>query len=548
MSYQSSIHFDPTALLIIKNEIDNSIKLVENAVSTLAEEQTLPFGIDDALNQFEQCARILAMIDMPRLALITDYSASLMRKIMSEPQNIQTQDVIALSEGTTMLKRYIEFICLREVRVPQFLIDTLNRLELALGKPQTREGSQILPLLDCFQPNFNLAATPELEKSAYVHQLYKLSLRKLLQHTTQSLDFQAIKIVGVYLASFARNTPSQQYWELVNIALGYLDHLILNQARLRVFIQLETNIGQFLQHPENFTATSADLADILSLCISQEDEISEHIRQQLNIGDEQLSDTQLEVLSRHLYGPDYTTIHTASKLITDAMTQIRHDIEYNYQNMSTEKIQELQASLKNLANVFKVLNLNEAYQELYRQSEALNQPTILNDENYAQQLMKSILAAMNSIGILERNYLSSRLQLRVNNMNISLDRLDEAHQVLLTESKALIEMVIQMLLQYEQQPEAALLEPLCVHLKELSGAALFLGSKDQQLALLNTAEFVHRRNEQQQTLNLEQICLILNVLASLDMLIDNLKNKQPVLQSMFDVALENSQKLQTAAA
>ena len=119
MSYQSSIHFDPTALLIIKNEIDNSIKLVENAVSTLAEEQTLPFGIDDALNQFEQCARILAMIDMPRLALITDYSASLMRKIMSEPQNIQTQDVIALSEGTTMLKRYIEFICLREVRVPE---------------------------------------------------------------------------------------------------------------------------------------------------------------------------------------------------------------------------------------------------------------------------------------------------------------------------------------------------------------------------------------------------------------------------------------------
>lgn len=548
MSYQSSIHFDPTALLIIKNEIDNSIKLVENAVSTLAEEQTLPFGIDDALNQFEQCARILAMIDMPRLALITDYSASLMRKIMSEPQNIQTQDVIALSEGTTMLKRYIEFICLREVRVPQFLIDTLNRLELALGKPQTREGEQILPLLDCFQPNFNLAATPELEKSAYVHQLYKLSLRKLLQHTARSLDFQAIKIVGVYLASFARNTPSQQYWELVNIALGYLDHLILNQARLRVFIQLETNIGQFLQHPENFTATSADLADILSLCISQEDEISEHIRQQLNMGDEQLSDTQLEVLSRHLYGPDYATIHTASKLITDAMTQIRHDIEYNYQNMSTEKIQELQTSLKNLANVFKVLNLNEAYQELYRQSEALNQPTILNDENYAQQLMKSILAAMNSIGILERNYLSSRLQLRVNNMNISLDRLDEAHQVLLTESKALIEMVIQMLLQYEQQPEAALLEPLCVHLKELSGAALFLGSKEQQLALLNTAEFVHSRNEQQQTLNLEQICLILNVLASLDMLIDNLKNKQPVLQSMFDVALENSQKLQTAAA
>ncbi|BDE24482.1 hypothetical protein OCUAc20_29820 [Acinetobacter baumannii] len=41
MSEHNSIQFDPTALLIIKNEIDNSIKLVEGAVSTLIEEQAL---------------------------------------------------------------------------------------------------------------------------------------------------------------------------------------------------------------------------------------------------------------------------------------------------------------------------------------------------------------------------------------------------------------------------------------------------------------------------------------------------------------------------
>ena len=547
MSYQSSIHFDPTALLIIKNEIDNSIKQVENAVTTLADEQALPFGIDDALIQFEQCARILAMIDMPRLSLITQYSAQLMRKIMANPQHIQTEEVIALSEGTAMLKRYIEFICLREVKVPQFLIDTLNRLEIALGKPQTREGDQILPLLDCFQPNFDLPQVPELEKSSYVHQLYKLCLNKLLQHQATPLDFQAVKLIGAYLASFSKQQPSQQYWQLVNVACSHIDHLILNNARLKVLIQLETNIGYYFEQPAQFMARTADLADILSLCISQEDDVSEHIRHQLNIGDELLTDTQLDVLSRHLYGPDYNTIHTASELITDAMTQIRNDIEYNYQNMSTEKVQELQQNLKNLAHVFKVLNLNEAYQELYRQAETLNQPTMLNDANYAQQLMKSILAAMNSIGILERNYLSSRLQLRVNNMNISLDRLDDAHEALLTESKALIEVVIQTLLQLNQDSNAETLESLATHINELAGAALFLGSQQQQLALLQTAKFLHAYHDTQQTLNLEQINQILNVLASMDMLIDNLKNKQPVLQSMFDVALKNSQKLQAAA-
>ena len=156
MSYQTSIHFDPTALLIIKNEIDNSIKLVETAVNTLAEEQALPFGIDDALNQFEQCTQVLALIDMPHLSQITQYSAELMRKIMAQPQQIKTSDVVTLSEGTTMLKRYIEFISLREVKVPQFLLDTLNRLEKALGKKITKEGQTIQLLLDCITLFFGL--------------------------------------------------------------------------------------------------------------------------------------------------------------------------------------------------------------------------------------------------------------------------------------------------------------------------------------------------------------------------------------------------------
>ena len=223
MSYQTSIHFDPTALLIIKNEVDNSIKLVEAAVSTLAEDHTLPFGIDDALNQFEQCAQVLVLIDMPNLGQIAQYSAELMRKIMANPENINTQDVVALSEGTTMLKRYIEFICLREVKIPQFLLDTLNRLELALGKPLTHEGHQLESLLNTVQPNFQLPTIPTLEKSEYVHRLYKLALHKLLKQQETELDLQAIRIVGAYLAGLANQLPSQQYWGLVHVAFNQID-------------------------------------------------------------------------------------------------------------------------------------------------------------------------------------------------------------------------------------------------------------------------------------------------------------------------------------
>ncbi|MEO3355817.1 chemotaxis protein [Acinetobacter haemolyticus] len=548
MSYQTSIHFDPTALLIIKNEIDNSIKLVETAVNTLAEEQALPFGIDDALNQFEQCTQVLALIDMPHLSQITQYSSELMRKIMAQPQQIKTSDVVALSEGTTMLKRYIEFICLREVKVPQFLLDTLNRLELALGKPLTKEGQTIQPLLSLISPRFNLPLAPTLEKSQYIHQLYKLCLHKLIKQTETPLDLQGIKLVGVYLAGLSTELPSQQYWQLVNVALGLIDELSITEARLRTLIQIETNIAKFLNQPSTYAAELSDLADVLSICISQENNISHHIRDQLNIGDELLSDTQLQVLSRHLYGPDYETIHTVSRLMTDEMAQIRNEIEYNYQNMSTEKTQEIQQKLNQLANVFKVLNLNEAAKEITQQAEKLSHSDFLTDASSVQQLMNGILASMNSIGILERNYTSSRLQLRVNNLQISLDRLDEAHKALLTETKTLIETLTQTLSLYAQDPTSHSIEALPDYLKELSGAAQFLGSTAQQTALLGAADFAQHRLAQNQALDAEQINCLLNVVAGLDLLVDNLRNKQPVLQSMFDVALSNSQQLQTIAA
>lgn len=547
MSYQTSIHFDPTALLIIKNEVDNSIELVESAVSTLIEDQSLPFGIDDALNQFEQCAQVLALIDMESLAKIAQYAAELMRKIMANPSQINTTEVIALSEGTTMLKRYIEFICLREVKIPQFLLDTLNRLELALGKPLTTEGQHIEPLIDCITPDFKLPQAPSLEKSEYVHRLYKLCLTKLIKQEETELDLQAIKLVGAYVSGMSTAHTSKQYWNLVYVAFNNIDHLLINEPRLRTLVNIERSMAQYFADAECFKPSISDLANILSLCISQEDEISQHIRSQLNMGEDALTDTQLQVFSRHLYGPDFETMHTISKLVTTEMAQIRNDIEFNYENMTPEKTQELQTQLNNLANIFKVLNLNEAYSDLTRQAASLNQNDILKDANFAQQLMNVMLSAMNSIGVLERHHTSSRLQLRVNNMHISLDRLDEAHHALLNESKRSVDLTTEVLVNYLQDHNLVTLANIPNQCHEIAGAMLFLNAQQGQIALKATADFLQNRIDTSTALTTDEINHALNALASADILIENLKNKQPVLQSMFKVALDSSEKLKIVA-
>lgn len=355
MSYQTSIHFDPTALLIIKNEVDNSIKLVESAVATLVEEQQLPFGIDDALLQLEQCSQILLLIDLPDIAKIAQYSAELMRKIMSNPQQIITSDIQHLSEGVTTLKCYIEFSCVKQLTIPQFLLQSLNQLELSLNKPLTREGYQIEQQLGGVAPELDLPMQAALEKSEHIHRLYKNCLLKLLTRKTKKLDFEGFKLVGQYISGIAQQTQSELYWNLVRIVLAHLNDTLLTEPRLRILINLETQIAQFLKQPLSFSASAEDVSDILTLCITQDNQHSDYLRQQLKISDKILSDSELYLYRKQLFGPDQQTIRTVCNLLNDEITVLHKDIEFNYTNFNDERTSEIKQQLQNICRTLSVL-------------------------------------------------------------------------------------------------------------------------------------------------------------------------------------------------
>ena len=547
MSSQTSIHFDPTSLLIIKNEIIHILQQVESTVDELIEEQSLPFGIDDALQQFEQTAKVLDFIELPQLSKMVRYSVQIMHQVIARPEQLNLKQVTALSESTTVLKRYIEFICLREIHVPQFLLDTLNQLEMALHLPLTSASTGLIEPDALAQLQLQQSPAVAIEHTQYIPQLYRLCLHNLIQQSETEQDFAAIRFIGAYLAQHAEATPSQTFWQLVNIAFELMEDLILSDARLRVLIHLERQITAFLQQPQQFQAEAGTTTDILTLCISQENALSDSIRQQLQISDQVLTDLQLQIYSRHLFGPDQNTIETVCQLISDEINQIRNDIEFNYQNMPEERMQLLRNKLLELANIFKVMNLNEAYLEFRYQADHLNPDNMQQNPRFAQRLMNSLLSAMNSIGILKRNFTSARLQLDVNNMNISLDRLDEAHQLLLSETKLLIERCCDTVLDYAKQPEQVNLQYLPDMFKELSGAALFLDAPQAQHALQNAQHYLDQVIQQQQTLDQAKLQSLLEILAAIDLVVEHFQTGHPVLASTQDIALQSSQTFHAVA-
>ena len=540
MSFQSSSHFDATMLLIVRPEIDNTIKSVENGVSNLLEDGSLPFGIDDALINLEQCAHVLYLLDHPFSGKLISLIAQVMQKIIGDSkQEIQMTDVEAMSEATNVIKRYLDFLCVRETSAPQFLIATINKLEIVLGLPLTREGTFISPFLETMNPNVTLNEAAQLPPSQYIARLYKLSLLKILKEQETDLDFQALSLCGNYLAALASDKPSQQYWGYVHLTLNHLDSTIITDPRLRVLVNIETQISTFLAQPEQFTPNKEDLADIITLCLSQDNSVSQQLREQLNIIDDVLSDDQLEVLSRQLYGPDLQTIQTVVKLLSEQIKDVSGKLETTQYQHNDEERNIVCSSLNEISNVLDVINLNDAAQQVRTQNSRILANNHADNQQHATQLMNTLLFATNSLQILERNYTPGRLKLKLNNTQITLEKVEEAQQILCNEARITIQNISERILAYIENNQGSEFETLPELLKEVSGALLFLESEQNQNNLQKIAQlFEQDIIPNNKALDSAQIKLLATVIASADFYLEQIQNQQPQISSTIQLGKE----------
>ncbi len=549
MPFQSSSHFDPTSLLIVRKEIDQSIKHVENGASALLEDGSAPFGLDDALTNLEQCSHVLRLVEQPQLGQLTELTAKVMKKVIEDTQAGQVDQarVEAMSEATNVTKRYLDFLCVRETLAPQFLLPTINKLEASLQLPLTREGVFLTPFLETVHPNVAFDAPADLPKSKYVQRLYKLSLLNLLKMQETDLDFQALSLCSNYLSSIATGTPSEQYWRFVHIALRDLDQIILTETRLRVLVQIEQQSHAFLNDAQ-FSPTQQDYADILVLCMSQESQLAQQLREQLNVHDEVLSDDQMQVLSRQLYGPDLDTIQTVVELLNDQIKSISNRIETGQYIQQDNERQEIVASLREAVNIFQVINLNDSAAKLRSQADQIEANENLSSDKHANDVMSSLLFASNSLQILERNYTPARLKLKFNNTQITLDKIEEAQMAVCDEARISLTKVSEQIVQYQQTQDNEQLTGVADILREVSGALLFLESDDGHKILQKTAQLVDQITTQQKSFDPAQLKLLAQSIASAAYYFEQLQQNQPILARPMQIGLQSITALEQAVA
>lgn len=546
MADQTTVSFNPTSLLMVKSEIERSIQQIEMLVTSLVDERKEPLELDDALLHLHQCAQVLQLLKQHNLAKLVEYSAQLITKMAKQPEHIKQRDSYVVSHAILSAKRYIDFTCLEEKSIPQFLLCDLNALEQQLSLPKTTESMALEKVLD-HVPEVDYDGQQLTESSEYIYQLYKICLKQLFSQNTSTLNSYALKAVGEHLVHLSLHKPSASYWKLVYQLFVNIDNVFLNVTRLRIFVEIEKNIEAFLSDL-SFKPSITEVASIIYICIAQSSEVSKKLQDQIEHTIDVIDDRDLSVLYEKVFSADYETVRTVTQLLTEEITTSYQELEIKYQNLSTERLDGLYQQVFAVKQILTVLNLHDIAHDLEQYLPLLQDSVKIKEESLVNELIQSLLSALNHLRLYARQKTPRLLRYNMVNQNIALDRLDDAYYTLIQELQVLVDEGSHQLMQYVETPEKNIIEILPKQLDEISGATRFIFDHDAICeAATNSARFIEACFEQQVNIEEKDVRVLLGVYASIEIALNEIKNHQPVMLDMFAVALSHTQQLKVAA-
>ena len=552
MSLATAQHFDATALHIVKSEIDASLLQVQNTLSAYIDDTSNAYGLTEASENMAQIHGVLTLLEITGAIELARVISQLISQIVSNPSQVNDQQLAALSEGLMMLSRYLEFVVLRESLLPHFLLPTINRIHSVLGIAPLREGYFLEPYLSIVQmPRLNLGLQkPDIstKQLGQLNALYKSSLNHILRKKASLLDYQAMKLVSHFSSMLAASTPSELYWYAINTAVVDLEHCALNDARLRSLIQLERNLQKFLAASDSFVPTMQDLADALTLSACRDHDAADELRQQLGLNDYLISDAQSSLLARYLCGPDSATIHVTTELMQQEITDIKNKIDsMQHGDLIDSGFDGIAAQLHQLANALILLNLTEAGTLLAYQGHQVAGWQNLGNVEDVNNLMDALLYASNALTILDRSYIAGSSKLPFHNLHISLHQLEEAGETLIRESRDTLSMSMRSLSSYLETSDVLHMNNVPAMFESVGGALIFLDANIGHDLLKQAARYVeYAFAPDSKAPAASDINLLANIIVTIDHYLESIQLQRPSGIRPFDVGIQSANALKVA--
>lgn len=522
--------------------------------------------LDQAAEHLKQVAGTLDLLQVPGAALIAREMFQLLQHTGSDKgAEMGDKQLSVLSGAFFVLPRYLEFVASRQADIPLLALAQANELRAVYGAELLLEshfnGDEVKLFTKTSQMQVDTpAATGEALKDTLkrLRHMYQVGLLGILRDADAELH---LRLMGRAVQRLAAQVPAgsmQRFWLLAHVLLECFQHggLEINIMRKRLFTVLDREIRRLAQSAPELSNEVPEIfeREILFLLriSSYRDGVAGRFLSGAHILPLEPSDAQLVELRRQMLGPGFETLASVVGELRGELRNAKDMLEILMQSGITddEELQPLIATLRQVADVLRVLNLPSLAQLLVQLSESL--VTLKDHAQYDTasvftDVADALLFVESSLEQLDRQNLSQQDLAEVSGERrkeiTSGNLLSEATQLVLEESQSGINMAKRAISAYvESGYDITHISNVAKTLDGIRGACELL-KKDRVTRVLRASvrfidDYMKRKNqsdeEKQQLLE-----TLADALISLEYYLSELANRSKPDENTLRIAEES---------
>jgi len=542
---------DVSALNLIKSEIDVSLAQIEGSLSAFVEDNTNNGPLGECVESMQQVWGALRLINLQGAAELAELLFALLRQISELQENTPERYFSALGNGMMVMIRYLEYVQIKAISVPQLLLPSINDCRRVLSVPELGEGYFLdvpfLPETPAVLP-LDLDPSREMALAHRIRHMYQIGLLNLLRDQAEPLHYRLMsRALERATQLCAGRAQSLLWWVGEAVLEAFSSGVELTQGRKRLLAQLEQQLRLLsMQGGASQPVDMTVLANALAIVgLGESGSKVLEVQQAFDLADNCISQSQLQAQHDSMFGPGGSVIKTVAAVLKDEIAHVKDvlDIIARGAQQEEESYQTVADEIAKASQTLVMLSLNDVAGAMRRQADIVRGWHEFPGEQDLNTLVDVLLQADNSVAALDKE-MSPGNQTVVNNSRISIHQLDEARAMLVAESRAGMSLVKRAILSYlESQGDSLHLANVPATLQSTSGGLSFLMADRGSGVLRSCAAFVDRLVNAKSMPPMSVIETFADAIACVDYYLESLEVNKPVSDNVFDIGEESVAEL-----
>jgi chemosensory pili system protein ChpA (sensor histidine kinase/response regulator) len=475
---------DYVALDWVKSEIEEVLKQAQYELEAYVESPDDTARMKFCLTYLHQVRGTLQMVEFYGAAMLAEEMEGVAQAMIDESVSDPAEAREVLMQAILQLPNYLDHIKLGHRDLPVVLLPVLNDLRGARGESLLSETSLFQPTIKSAAPISDKQRQQFSDKqfvdlARKLRQMYQVALLGLLKGKDVEHNAEYLFKVSARLAKILKDTPVEALWTVAAAAIEGVtkNGITLNSGIKESLKRLEPELKNLIANGSaSFENSPEELLKNLLFYVAKSDVSTPRIdavREEFDLYDALPTSAEVDADRDALSGPDQSTMGSVAVALIEEITRLKDSLDVLVQGKGAEasELNELLPGFKQIGDTMGMLGLGTPRKVILEQFEVLNK--FVADQKPANNTeLMDIAGALlyveaSLVGLSDRFGAGEASTPEVMQLN-------DAQQVVLKESKNLVEQIKEKIVEYIKVTDLSLLGEAADLLMNLRGTLVMV--------------------------------------------------------------------------